>query len=173
MASARRFLLTRFNQAWAVSMTLAWMSASGRIQPFPPQAIASPIPVGTSIIATRRTTISPTANRNSCGLSSADSFFGIWCWRVLCCWPSPQPSPARGKGRRACLVGRAPRSGAAWSDVYPPLAPGIWNSAPSPGNQKHRKRALNDFRFAPKPSKAVSSHPTAAEAALRLSLRNG
>ncbi|MFO6137247.1 hypothetical protein ACLBVR_35850, partial [Pseudomonas aeruginosa] len=42
-----------------------------------------------------------------------------------------------------------------------------------PGNQKHRKRALNDFRFAPKPSKAVSSHPKAAEAALRLSLRNG
>lgn len=45
--------------------------------------------------------------------------------------------------------------------------------SPSPGNQKHRKRALNDFRFAPKPSKAVSSHPKAAEAALRLSLRNG
>ncbi len=57
----------------------------------------------------------------------------------------------------------------------PSLAPGIWklDSAPSPGNQKHRKRALNDFRFAPKPSKAVSSHPKAAEAALRLSLRNG
>lgn len=53
------------------------------------------------------------------------------------------------------------------------LESGIWNSAPSPGNQKHRKRALNDFRFAPKPSKAVSSHPKAAEAALRLSLRNG
>lgn len=40
---------------------------------------------------------------------------------------SGQPSPARGRGGRACLVGRAPRSGAAWSDVYPPLAPGIWN----------------------------------------------
>ncbi|MCX2436250.1 hypothetical protein, partial [Pseudomonas aeruginosa] len=53
------------------------------------------------------------------------------------------------------------------------LASGIWNSTPSPGNQKRRKRALNDFRFAPKPSKAVSSHPKAAEAALRLSLRNG
>ncbi len=76
-------------------------------------------------IATRRTTTSPTANRNSCGLSGADSFFGIWCCQALCYWPLPQPSPARGRGG-ASLVGRAPRSGAAWSDVYPPLAPGIW-----------------------------------------------
>lgn len=133
-----------------------------------------PLPylVGTSI-ATRRTTTSPAANRNSRGLSGADSVFGIWCWRVLCCWPLPQPSPARGRGGRACLVGRAPRSGAAWNDVYPPLGPGYLEFGPQPGNQKHRKRALNDFRFAPKPSKAVSSHPKAAEAALRLSLRNG
>lgn len=86
---------------------------------------------------------------------------------------SGQPSPAHGRERRACLVGRAPRSGAAWNDVYPPLGPGYLEFGPQPGNQKHRKRALNDFRFAPKPSKAVSSHPKAAEAALRLSLRNG
>ncbi|MFW5185998.1 hypothetical protein ACOANO_29395, partial [Pseudomonas aeruginosa] len=61
------------------------------------------------------------------------------------------------------------------STLPSPGAFGIWylEFGPSPGNQKHRKRALNDFRFAPKPSKAVSSHPKAAEAALRLSLRNG
>lgn len=83
-------------------------------------------------IATRRTTTSPTANRNSCGLSGADSNFGIWCWRVLCYRPSPQPSPARGRGGRACLVGRAPRSGAAWNDVYPPLGPGYLEFGPQP-----------------------------------------
>ncbi len=88
---------------------------------------------------------------------------------------SGQPSPARGRGGRACLVGRAPRSGAAWSDVYPPLAPGIWKLefGPQPRQPEAPETRLNDFRFAPKPSKAVSSHPKATEAALRLSLRNG
>lgn len=119
------------NSSWV--MTASGRYARTRLAAFGPYTAlpslshsAFPYLNGTPI-ATRRTTTSPTANRNSCGLSSADSFFGIWCWRVLCYWPSPQPSPARGRGGRACLVGRAPRSGAAWSDVYPPLAPGIWN----------------------------------------------